>query len=86
VVAATVRNIADIVNLTKTVNRKKTKNREGVGSRPARKYRMRLKQIAMTSLTGASEIMPAKASAKGWQKLVEELVPDFKLVVRRSQL
>lgn len=30
---------------------------------------MRLKQIAMISLTGASDTTPARASAKGWQKL-----------------
>jgi hypothetical protein len=69
--AATVRNIADMVNLTKTVKRKKAKNWEGSERRPARKYRIRLKQVAMMSLTGASDMMPARASAKGWQKLLK---------------
>ena len=37
VIAASVRNIADMVNLTRTVNIKKMKNCEAVGSSPARK-------------------------------------------------
>ena len=67
--AASVRNIADIMNLTNTVKRKKVKNLAGSGSSPARKYRIKLKQIAMMSLTGASDITPAKASVNGWWKL-----------------
>ena len=31
---------------------------------------IRLKQIAMMSLTGISDITPAKASVNGWQKLL----------------
>jgi hypothetical protein len=70
--AATVRNIADIVNLTNTVKRKKIKNWEGSVRSPARKYRIKLKQTAMMSLTGASDITPARASVKGRQKLPSE--------------
>jgi hypothetical protein len=83
--AATVRNIADMLNLTKLVKRKKIKNWEGSGRSPARKYRIRLKQVAMTSLTGASDTMPAKASADGWQKLlrISALNDDWK---RRREL
>src|SRR6201992_3807878 len=71
VIAATVRNIADIVKRTNTVKRKKVKNCDAVGLRPARKYSMTLNNVAIISFTGASDITPAKASAAGWQYLLQ---------------
>ena len=41
------------------------KNCAGSRLRPARKYRMMLKQTAMINFIGISETIPAKASAKG---------------------
>ena len=42
------------------------KNCEGSVLNPARKYSIMLKTVAVASLIGRSETMPANASANGW--------------------
>lgn len=62
VAAASVRNIADIVNMVINVKRKKMKKFPGSLLRSPRKYMMRLKTVLMMNFIGISETIPAKAS------------------------
>jgi len=66
VIAAVVLKIADMVNMDMKLNRKKMKNCDGSVLRPARKYKMMLKTVAMQNLMGRSATIPATASVKGW--------------------
>ena len=50
---------------TKEISRKK-KNADGVRRRLVRKYRVRLKTMALQILYGMSVSIDAKASADGW--------------------
>jgi hypothetical protein len=65
VAAAMVRNTIDIVRVITKTKRKKIKNGEAVVARPDRKYRMMLKHVSTTSLTGMSTRTLASASADG---------------------
>ena len=66
VTAATERKMADMVSIARKLKRKKMKNCEGSVLNPARKYSIMLKTVAVASLIGRSETMPANASANGW--------------------
>ncbi len=53
------------VRIATKLNRKKMKNCEGSRLRPAKKYKIMLKQVAMANFTGISATMPAIASVNG---------------------
>jgi hypothetical protein len=54
------------VKIATKLNMKKMKNCDGSRLRPAKKYKIMLKHVAIANLTGMSATTPAMASVKGW--------------------